>query len=503
MKTYSKLTQSVLAATTILFLASVQAFAGHGGGDGFVGGRGGEFHAAEEERREADRREEERQDAARDEEERQDADRREREADPDYGTGFVKVEFPSGHTPSFSSPRSDAKPPRSDLTPVTSSHDAPHSGRADRSNAAGRANYASNANRGRHPDWYHGNWQGRDNQYWHRCPAAWLAARLWTDRIFAGANLANFASLWSWGYLCYDNPYCTGPVDADGATIDYTQPIALAAAPTTVPAPRQDDVEALLPVSTSTAPADEAAQPLDAARNAFARGDYATALTQCDKVIARTPNDTVPHEFRGLALFAQRRYAEAAASLYAVLSVGPGWDWTTMSSFYPDTSVYAEQLRALEKYVKANPNSADARFVLAYQYLVCGHANTAAAQMKEIVRLNPKDRLSAQILSALDTTDAPKRIEASTLVGNWKATRADGKTIMLDLSSDGRYTWTFAQKDKPQAFSGDYSVADDLLVLKQAGEPVMVGQVTPIAAGQFNFKLPGQNPGDPGLTFGK
>jgi hypothetical protein len=157
----------------------------------------------------------------------------------------------------------------------------------------------------------------------------------------------------------------------------------------------------------------------------------------------------------------------------------------------------------LEKYVKANPNSADARFVLAYQYLVCGHANTAAAQMKEIVRLNPKDRLSAQILNALDRTDAPKRIEASTLVGHWKATRADGKTIMLDLSSDGRYTWTFAQKDKPQAFSGDYSVADDLLVLKQAGEPVMVGQVTPIAAGQFNFKLPGQNPGDPGLTFGK
>jgi len=130
------------------------------------------------------------------------------------------------------------------------------------------------------------------------------------------------------------------------------------------------------------------------------------------------------------------------------------------------------------------------------------------------VRLNPKDQLSAQILNALATTDAPKQpaataatppkpVDASKLVGNWKASRADGKTIALNLSNDGKYTWTFAQKDKPQAFSGDYSVADNLLVLKQAGTPVMVGQVTPTVADGFNFKLPGNNPDDPGLTFGK
>ena len=493
MKTYSKLSQSVLVATTIVLFVSAQAFAGHGGGGGHVGGGagfhggyggggehyggyggGGEYRGGEVGNR---------------------------------GGGAVTNWSAAGHTPSYSTPHSNFNTTRSNLASSAWSHNAAHPGWGDHANAGGRTNYA---NHGQHPDWYHGNWNNHGDHYWHHWPAGWgwwgagaLAGAL------AGAELADLATPWSWGYLSYDNPYCSGPVVADGATIDYSQPIVLATAPAT--ATQQGDEQ--WPVSTPTAPADEAAQWLDAARDAFTQGDYATALTQCDKAIAKTPNDTVPHEFRGLVLFALHRYKEAAASLYAVLSVGPGWDWTTMSSLYTDVNVYTEQLRDLEKYVNANPSSADARFVLAYHYLTCGHTDSAAAQFKAVVRLNPKDQLSAQILHALDTTDTAKQpataaasskpVKAATLVGNWKAKRADGKTIALNLSNDGKYTWTFAQNDKPQAFSGDYSVADNLLVLKQAGTPMMVGQVTPTAADGFNFKLPGDNPDDPGLTFGK
>ena len=46
--------------------------------------------------------------------------------------------------------------------------------------------------------------------------------------------------------------------------------------------------------------------------------------------------------------------------MYAVLSVGPGWDWTTLISLYPNVDVYTAQLRALEDYCKANPQSASA-----------------------------------------------------------------------------------------------------------------------------------------------
>ena len=75
-------------------------------------------------------------------------------------------------------------------------------------------------------------------------------------------------------------------------------------------------------------------------------------------------------------MFAQGKYKEAAAGLYSVLSVGPGWDWTTMCSLYPNVEVYTKQLRALEAAVKQNPQANDARFVLAYHYL------TAAARTR-------------------------------------------------------------------------------------------------------------------------
>ena len=80
----------------------------------------------------------------------------------------------------------------------------------------------------------------------------------------------------------------------------------------------------------SQSTSDQVTDLLDAAHDAFYQGDYAAALKQCDQAIALQPNDVLLHEFRGLALFALRRYDEAAGAVYAVLSAGPGWDWTTL-----------------------------------------------------------------------------------------------------------------------------------------------------------------------------
>ena len=49
-----------------------------------------------------------------------------------------------------------------------------------------------------------------------------------------------------------------------------------------------------------------------------------------------------------LVLFALQRYDEASVALYAVLSIGPGWDWPTLVGLYPDVETYTAQLRALE-----------------------------------------------------------------------------------------------------------------------------------------------------------
>jgi tetratricopeptide (TPR) repeat protein len=309
---------------------------------------------------------------------------------------------------------------------------------------------------------------------------------------------------WAWGYYPYYNPYCVPAVVVEGTTIDYSQPIVV--------------VESSAANSNQTpAQLAEQAKPfLDTAREAFQAGQYQAALADANKAIAQSPNDPAQHEFRGLVLFAMKQYKPAAAAVYAVLSTGPGWDWTTMVSLYPNAEVYTEQLRSLEQYCQENPNAAEARFLLAYHYTTCGHTDSAVQILKDVVRLNPKDQLSAQLLRGMSktaseeepsepakTTTPPKPVEVSALVGNWKASRDDGSSFSLDLTSDAKYRWHFQQNGRTQEFSGTYAVADGLLILKQGDSPTMVGQVTPLADNQFNFKLAGNNPSDPGLTFGK
>ena len=94
-----------------------------------------------------------------------------------------------------------------------------------------------------------------------------------------------------------------------------------------------------------------------------------------------------------------------------------------------------------------------------------------------------------------------KPVDASSLVGNWTATRADSATITLAMAGDGKFTWALDQNGKPRQFSGTYSVTDNLLVFKQGDNPMMTGQVASLANDRFNFKLTGDNPSDPGLTF--
>ena len=360
---------------------------------------------------------------------------------------------------------------------------------------AGQAHANFNGGNYNGGNWYHGNWNGNWNNGWNNYqPLGWGVGGYW-----AGAALS--AIPWSWGYYPYYNPYYGGSYVA-GSDFDYSQPIVVAQVP-------------VAPAGASAGlTAEQGATPLfDAARNAFLQGNYATALAQADQAIALAPNETVLHEFRGLALFALGHYKEAAAADYAVLSAGPGWDWTTLSALYPNVDVYTAQLRALEQYAKSHPAESDARFLLAENYLTCGYTDAAAAQLKAVVQLDPKDQLSAQLLGSISAANtvqpaAPSQSAAQTkpadvasLVGNWTATRADSPTIKLALAGDGKFTWSLDQKGKPQQFSGTYTITDNLLVLKQGDNPLMAGQVASLTNNQFNFKLAGDNPSDPGLSF--
>ncbi len=318
-------------------------------------------------------------------------------------------------------------------------------------------------------------------------------------------------SLYDWGYSSYSNPYGYAVNGSNGGTTvivesapyDYNQPI-------------NTQADALDPGVTSPA-----LSSFDAARAAFKAGDYNQALNTTDQAIRQMPNDAALHEFRALDLFALQRYDEAAATLYAVLSAGPGWDWATLVGLYPNVSVYTQQLRALEAYCTQNPTSAAARFVLAYHYLTTGHTLAAFDQLKEVGALQPKDTLSSQLARRLEpstpsspvgppalqppisaTAPAPSGREGR-LEGTWTARPDANTTISVAIPDPGHFTWTVTQQNQPRQLQGRLTYGNGILTLAQDQGPAMVGNVTWTDENHFTFRVPGAAADDPGLTFSR
>jgi hypothetical protein len=451
--------------------------------------------------------------------------------------GFSQPSF--NRTPSFSMPRTQSgnvgrTNSFNNVSRPNITNRPGASGNVNRFNNYGNVNRITNvnvANRAgwgwhnpywaNHSGWVHGYWNGHYPGYggagwgWGFGPGFG-----WGLGLGAGFGLSSWLfgpMLFNWGYSPYANPYYAGyggntVVAGQPVAYDYSQPI---------------DAQSQPPSENVTS---QASSTFDAAREAFRNGDSARALDLVDQALRQMPGDPTLHEFRALALFALKRYDEAAAALYAVLSVGPGWDWTTMISLYADPEAYTTQLRALEESCRQNPQAAPARFVLAYHYLTEGFSDAAIAQLKSAVALQPKDQLSAELLQQLERAaqqppagtetaqtqpaPAPTRADGAgaapagkegKLEGTWTAQPTSDTAITLSFPQQGRFAWKVVHQGKEQQFTGKFTSESGIFTLVQ--EPnsnnVMVGNVTWSDDGHFNFKVLGGGPGDPGLSFAK
>jgi hypothetical protein len=189
-------------------------------------------------------------------------------------------------------------------------------------------------------------------------------------------------------------------------------------------------------------------------------------------------------------------------------------------------------LRALESYVQQNPQSAPAKFVLAYHYITAGHVEAAIPQLKDVTRLQPRDTISAQLLQQLKgaPANAPGGAHAvpppaagasaaggghpvptsmmreSSIVGTWTADPAPETSISLTITDDGHFVWKVTHQGKTQEFRGDRTFGNGILTLAKSGtdaEPPMVGRVTLSDPDHFTFKLLAGPPSDQGLVFTK
>ncbi len=398
------------------------------------------------------------------------------------------------------------------------------------------------SNRTWNSNWHHGNWNGNNwNGNWNRPGGGgWWNGYAhgyrdgYWDRPWYAQPVAWGMGAWAMGsifynsgYATYSNPYYA-PAASTEVYYDYSQPIQVVSQSTmasvdTTAAPA--DPGAASPAAAYPPAVQEGTSHGDMARDAFDKGDYAGALKEIDLALQKLPNDAALHELRALVQFAMKDYQSAAATLYAVLSAGPGWDWTTLSSLYPNVDAYTEQVHALEEFVKLHPEDPAGHFVLAYHYLTQGHNDPAVRQLRDVVRLQPSDQLAKQLLSMIGGNAAPSvaegpppaatltadppnpsevsKIDAKQIVGNWTTERADGTTFALTLTVDDKFTWAYSRGGrKGDEFGGAYAVDGAVLVLSRADGAQMPGLVTVNQDG-FNFKLYGGPENDPGLDFKK
>ena len=353
---------------------------------------------------------------------------------------------------------------------------------------------------GEHGDWYHGGWAGGwypGAGFANYPVAAALGVTAW------GINRLSYA----FGMGGYSNPYYD---EGGGGGYDYSEPVAAYQ-------PAAEAQPATTADATATPPAAsaEGMSLFDQSRTAFAAGDYKQALELCNQTLKTMPNDAVVHEFRSLALFALQNYRESAAAAYAVLSAGPGWDWTTLSSLYGNVADYTTQLRALESFVKKNPMSSDGHFLLAYHYLTMGHPDAAQIELRQVDKLSPKDRLVKQLLglSAPPDEEVPKPtpkpplegdqlVKAEQLVGAWTAGGSGGSKFQMTLGKDSSFSWKFTSGKKSDEIKGVFAVEQNNLALEVDDGSVLLAEIA-LTGNQLKFKVIGGEPSDPGLTFMK
>jgi hypothetical protein len=355
----------------------------------------------------------------------------------------------------------------------------------------------------------------------------------WRYPLAWGLGGWGLGSLWySSGYMPYYNPYYS-PVGGVGGGWNYGQPIpvpagpalaggmGLAGGPNGIAAnavdPNAIEDGGVDPNAMAANLAPDGNPDIDAAVERFRAGDYAGALPLVDGAIQAQPADAAAHELRALILFAMEDYSQAAATIHSVLAIGPGWDWTTLSSLYPNMQTYMAQLRALERFVSGHPGQADARFLLAYHYMTQSHSGEAASQLEKVVKLMPTDKLAADLLRMAQGGNAAapppaanppapgpdvKPVDPALLAGSWQSSRDDGSKFSLNLAADKSFTWKFSQQQQEaQTISGTYTIDNGLLIMQGKTGGAMVGQVSAAGGDRFTFKPVGAPPDDPGLTF--
>ena len=142
------------------------------------------------------------------------------------------------------------------------------------------------------------------------------------------------------------------------------------------------------------------------AKQSMRNGQADSAKKFLDEAINELPEDSNLYQFRSLALFSLGQYEAAAADAYDAIKIGNLWNWDAVSDVY-GSQKYTPDLRKLEQSVKQDGKQMTTRFLLAYHYLVLGHLEHGAQQLRQVLSISPQEPVATQLLAVVESRLEP------------------------------------------------------------------------------------------------
>jgi Tfp pilus assembly protein PilF len=179
------------------------------------------------------------------------------------------------------------------------------------------------------------------------------------------------------------------------------------------------------PTMIGQAVAQPTAQPATTASGQFAQQgemefkarDYKAAVKSWRHALVDDPQNGVIVLMLGQALFADGQFDEAAGTVQQGLSLLPddqlGVVVSNYKELYSSVQDYTNQLRALEKAAKAEPDEPGKLFLLGYHYGYLGYPANALKKLDQLLKVAPEDQMAHRLRDLMAAkTPAPEEKSA-------------------------------------------------------------------------------------------
>jgi hypothetical protein len=133
-----------------------------------------------------------------------------------------------------------------------------------------------------------------------------------------------------------------------------------------------------------------------AARQLARTAEPEIAMTEVERVLARSPSDPDLLQLKAVLLMQEDQAQSAAACAYDALAHGQCWTWPTLRSCFATREAAERMYRSLQLEMRDKP-SVEQAFLMAWWERMLGHPREAASAMERAMKMAPRDPVMARL----------------------------------------------------------------------------------------------------------